>query len=181
VNLVNDIGRPSNSPNSLPSPSNPLGNPVIADYRSWRRLAVAVRASVIKTTPEGALKYLLAWASDPSFLAKGVLPFKADPKVDDLRWPKVPMGAGALLAMGGAEVFTNRVDQLVNYVRRGNSMVPEGEGTYALQLARTRKVKVGGSMSGLKKFGLGVATTVFGGLVLYITTRGIESARRKRD
>lgn len=181
VSLVNDIGRPTNSPNSLPSPSNPTGDPVIADYKAWRRLAVVVRASVMKAPPEGSLEFLLAWATDPGPVQKAVLASRPDAKVDDLRFPKVPAGAGAVLAMGGAAVFTGRVDQLVSYVVRGNAMVPEGEGTYALELARTRNVKVPGTMSGLKKFGLGVLTTLIGGLVLYATTRGIESARRGRD
>lgn len=181
MSLVNDIGRPTNSPNSLPSASNPTGDPVIKDYKSWRRLAVAVRASVIKLAPEGALEFLRAWGTDPGILEKGILALRPDPSIDDLRFPKVPASAGTVLAMGGAKVFTGRVDSLVSYVVQGNGLVPEGEGNYALELARTRKVKVPGTMSGLKKFGLGVLTTLVGGLVLYATTRGIESARRGRE
>lgn len=179
MSLVNDLGRPASQPNSLPSPSNPTGSATLADYRSWRRVAVAVRASVQKVRPEGALSFLTAWAGDASPFEVATLNAKADPKLDDARFPKVPMGAGTILAMGGADVFTGKLDGLVSYARRGNDLVPEGEGTFALEQARKRDVKVPSTGKGFRTFLWGIATTVVGGLTVYGVTRGIEASRRR--
>ena len=165
MTLVNDRGRDQGDPGTD-----------VQDYRSWRRLAVALRQSVIKNAQPGGVGWLKAWSDTDSLIGRALVLAKSDPDIDEQHFPKVPK-AGIALAAGAASVFTAKIPELVAYVRQGDALVPEGEGTRAVGLARTRESKGDLEVRG-PTIGRAVLTTVLAGLVLYGVTEAIAKVRR---
>ena len=182
--LVNDLGQSDMAPCSGFG-----GACTLDDYSSWRRLAVELRASAMKSGAPGMFEYLEKWGDGEGVKAFVALRTKADPDVDGLRFPKVPgkgtsgphgftWDTGAILAMGGAKVFTDRVPALVQYCREGDALVPEGKGTRAVELARKRQA---GRPAEPSRFGdavIAVGATVAGGLIVWAITSIVGKVKR---
>lgn len=111
------------------------------DYAAWRRLAIAVRRSVLAERPPGSVDWLDKWADTSSAVEHGYLAFQADPPkslVSGLRWPKLP-GDPLALALGGSKVFTDKIPGLVQYTTQGDAISQASDPEHAA--ARGRKIR----------------------------------------
>lgn len=112
------------------------------DYAAWRRLAVAVRRSILAERPDGSVEWLDKWADTDSPTEHGYLAFQADPSkamVSGLRWPKLP-GDSLALALGGSKIFTDKIPGLVQYTTQGDAMSQASDPEHAA--ARGRKIRL---------------------------------------
>lgn len=169
----------------------PADTCTLNDYASLRRLAVNLRGSAIAAIytrksstidKDAAKEWLEDWGDPDAGLAAALLlTKKADPDVDGIRFAKLPANAGVVFGAGAAEVFTSQVPELAKYVRRGDDIVPAGEGNRAVKAARSRTEGQDSRTGGSGQVGVAlwsVAATVTGGLLVAGILAVIRAVKR---